>query len=360
MYDYVIVGAGFAGCVLAQKLSAKSNKKVLIIEKRNHIGGNCFDYYNEHGILIHKYGPHIFHTNYKEVWDYLSTFTEWIFYQHKVYSYVGGNLYPMPISLNTINRFFNMNLSSFEIDSFLKSISLSTPNVTNSKDVITSQIGNKLYDAFYKNYTYKQWEIWSEDLEPEVTQRVCARLDNDSRYFKDRYQGIPKFGYTKIFENLLDSKNIHLLLKTDYKDVIDNIEYKQLILSSPIDYHFEYKYGQLPYRSIRFDFKTLDQEYYQSSSVINYPNDYDFTRITEYKYFTGQKHPMTCISLEHPTSQGDPSYPIPQKENQALYKKYNKLLQDNKNTIFIGRLGLYKYLNMDQIIYNSLSVSNSI
>lgn len=356
MYNYVIVGAGFAGSVLAERIANILNKKVLMIEKRNHIGGNAYDYFNEDGILVHKYGPHIFHTNNKEVWDYISKFTDWYYYQHRVLAYVDGLTVPMPINLDTINMLYNFNYTSNEIKDYFESIKCNKENILNSEDMVITKIGNELYEKFFKNYTKKQWDLYPSELEPEVIARIPIRNNRDDRYFTDKYQGIPKYGYNKIFENLLTNKNIHILLNTDFKDVIDDIEYENLIYTGPIDYFFNYKYGKLPYRSLRFEFETLECEKFQEVGTVNYPNDYDFTRITEFKYLTGQKHHKTTIVREYPTSEGEPYYPIPQKKNIEQYKLYEEEAQKLKNVFFIGRLANYKYYNMDKVVEEALKL----
>lgn len=356
MYNYVIVGAGFAGCVLAERIAKVLNKKVLIIEKRNHIGGNAYDYFNEDGILVHKYGPHIFHTNNKEVWDYISNFTDWHLYQHRVLAYVDGQTVPMPINLDTINKLYNFNYTSDELNNYFESIRCNKEEILNSEDMVITKIGKELYEKFFKNYTKKQWDLYPYELEPEVIARIPIRNNRDDRYFTDKYQGMPKHGYTKIFENMLNSKNIHILLNTDFKDVIDDIEYENLIYTGPIDYYFDYKYGKLPYRSLKFEFETIDCIKYQEVGTVNYPNDYDFTRITEFKHLTGQKHYKTTIVREYPSSEGEPYYPIPQKKNTEQYKRYEKEAQKLKNVFFIGRLANYKYYNMDKVVEETLKL----
>jgi UDP-galactopyranose mutase len=354
------VGAGFAGSVLAERLANGMDKKVLVIDKRNHIGGNCYDYYNDDGILIHKYGPHIFHSNYKEVWDYLSGYTRWNNYQHRVLSYINGNLVPFPVNIDTINRIFNFRFDAETIKPYMAALAKPDKETLNSRDVIVNSVGEEIYAMFFKNYTFKQWGMYPEDLEPEVTKRVQIRYDNDGRYFKDKYQGMPTHGYTKIFEKMLEHKNIHIMLNTDYKDVIQDIGHRNIIYSGEIDSFYDYKFGKLPYRSVKFDFRTVDTEDFQSASVVNYPNDYDFTRITEYKKLTGQAHPKTCISYEFPCDEGDPYYPVPQKKNGEMYQKYKELSADKKDVHFVGRLATYSYLNMDEVIYRSLQLYEKI
>ncbi|MEJ5963434.1 UDP-galactopyranose mutase [Pedobacter immunditicola] len=360
MYDYLIVGAGFAGSVLAERLANIAFKKVLIIDKRNHIGGNAYDYYDQAGILIHKYGPHIFHTNSKEVFNYLSEFTEWRNYQHRVLANVDGQLLPIPINLNTINSMYGLNLNSDQLSDFFASRAEKKKEVVTSEDVVVSTVGRELYEKFFKGYTKKQWDLDPSELSASVTARVPTRTNKDDRYFTDTYQAMPLHGYTKLFEKMLDHPNIHVMLNTDYKDILGEIGYKELIFTGPIDEFFDYRFGKLPYRSINFKFESHDVEQFQQTGTINYPNDYAFTRITEFKHLTGQKHHRTSVVYEYPTAEGDPYYPIPKPDNAVLYLKYHDLAMQMQSTHFVGRLATYKYYNMDQVVAQALTVFKKI
>ncbi|MEP7146970.1 MAG: UDP-galactopyranose mutase [bacterium] len=361
MYDYIIVGAGFAGSVLAERLAGVLNKKVLIIDKRDHIGGNAYDHYNEDGILVHKYGPHIFHTNSVEVFKYLSNFTKWRNYEHKVLASVDGQLVPIPINRNTINRMYGMNLNSFEMETFLKSKAEPREEIITSEDFVISKIGKELYEKFFKGYTKKQWALDPSELNASVAARIPVRYNCDDRYFNDKYQSMPLFGYTSMFRNMLSHPNINIMLNTDYKSIQDFIPYKKMIYTGPVDEFFDYEYGPLPYRSIDFIFETHDTEKYQSTGTINYPNEHLYTRITEMKQLTGQAHSKTSIVYEIPTDNGDPYYPIPKPENYDLYKKYQKLTHKlSQKVYFTGRLATYKYYNMDQVVAQSLSLFKKI
>ena len=355
MYDYLIVGAGFAGSVLAERLASVGNKKVLILDKRSHIGGNAYDHYDEAGILVHKYGPHIFHTNSKDVFNYLSQFTEWRNYQHRVLANVDGQLLPIPINLTTINKMYGLNLSSDELQAFFDGKAEKKKDIVTSEDVVVNTVGRELYEKFFRGYTRKQWELDPSELNASVTARVPTRTNKDDRYFTDTYQAMPLHGYTKMFEKMLDHPNIHIMLNTDYKDVISAISHKELIFTGPVDEFFDYRFGKLPYRSIDFKFETLDQENFQETGTINYPNDYAFTRITEFKHLTGQKHHKTSLVYEFPTAEGDPYYPIPKPDNAALYQKYHQLAAQLEKTHFVGRLATYKYYNMDQVVAQALA-----
>lgn len=360
MFDFLIVGAGFAGSVLAERLATQANKKVLIIDKRNHIAGNAYDHYNKDGIMVHKYGPHIFHTNSKEVFEYLGQFTPWRPYEHRVLGSVDGQLVPIPINLNTINKLYGLNLSSSEVEAFFESKAEKITRVQTSEDVVVSKVGRELYEKFFRGYTRKMWDLDPSELDASVTARVPTRTNKDDRYFTDTYQAMPLYGYTYMFEQMLSHPNIKIMLNTDYKDVIDIIPHKNLIYTGPIDAYFNYCYGKLPYRSLEFKFETIDEEYFQPTGTVNYPNEQLYTRITEFKYLSGQKHPKTSIVYEFPKAEGDPYYPVPRAENAEIYKKYQQLATNMTNTYFVGRLATYKYYNMDQVVAQSLTMFKKI
>jgi UDP-galactopyranose mutase len=355
MFDYLIVGAGFAGSVLAERLARGSNKKVVLCDKRPHIGGNAYDHYNEAGILVHKYGPHIFHTNSRDVFEYLSRFTQWRSYQHRVRASVDGQIVPIPINLDTINTLYGLGLTSFEAAEFFKKVAEPIEQVRTSEDVVVSQVGRELYEKFFRNYTRKQWGLDPSELDSSVTSRIPTRTNRDDRYFTDTYQAMPLHGYTRMFENMLDHPNIKVLLNCDFREIEKEMPFREMIYTGPVDAFFGYCYGKLPYRSLDFKHETHNVATYQSAPVINYPNEHLYTRVTEFKYLTGQDHAKTSIVYEFPQSEGDPYYPIPRKENAAVYAKY-KALADSKHRIhFVGRLATYKYYNMDQIVGQALT-----
>ncbi len=356
MFDYLIVGAGFAGSVLAERLAAGSDKKVLICDKRPHIGGNAYDHYNDAGVLVHKYGPHIFHTNSREVFEYLSRFTEWRSYQHRVLAHVDGQLVPIPINLDTINKLYGLNLTSFEVEDFFKKVSEPVERVRTSEDVVVSAVGRELYEKFFRNYTRKQWGLDPSELDASVTSRVPTRTNRDDRYFTDTYQAMPSHGYTRMFEKMLDHPNIKVMLNTDYREIEEEISYKEMIYTGPVDSFFDYRYGKLPYRSLEFKHETHDRPVFQEAPVVNYPNEHLYTRITEFKYLTGQEHSKTSVVYEFPKGEGDPYYPVPRKENADLYAKYKALADQTPGVHFVGRLATYKYYNMDQIVAQALTV----
>ena len=355
-FDYLIVGAGFGGSVLAERLASQADKKVLVVDKRPHIGGNAFDYYNEAGILIHKYGPHIFHTNSREVFEHLSMFTEWRQYEHRVLASVDGRLVPMPINLDTINQLYGMDLTSKDVDGFFAEMAEPVEHCVTSEDVVVSKVGRELYEKFFRNYTRKQWGLDPSELDASVTSRVPTRTNRDDRYFTDHYQAMPMHGYTRMFENMLDHPNIKVMVNTDYREIDGLIPYEKMIYSGPVDEFFNLRYGKLPYRSLHFKFETRDEEVAQQAAVINYPNEHLYTRVTEFKYLTGQVHNKTTLVYEYPQAEGDPYYPVPRPENAELYKRYKALADATENVHFVGRLATYKYYNMDQVTAQALQI----
>jgi UDP-galactopyranose mutase len=360
MFDYLVVGAGFAGSVIAERLARCSGKKILLVDRRPHIGGNAYDHYDDEGLLVHKYGPHIFHTNSREVFDYLSQFTAWRPYQHRVQAWVDGQLLPIPINLDTVNRMYGLNLTSFELDTFFERVAEKREAIKTSEDVIVSKVGRELYDKFFRNYTRKQWGIDPSELDAQVTARIPVRTNRDDRYFTDTYQAMPKHGYTRMFENMLDHDNIKILLNTDYREIEDVIPYGEMIYTGPIDEYFDYRFGKLPYRSLQFQFETVDREWCQPVAVVNYPNDHAYTRVTEFKHVTGQQHQKTSLVYEYPMAEGDPYYPVPRPENLELYKQYQALTEQSPGVWFVGRLATYKYYNMDQVTAQALTVYKKI
>jgi UDP-galactopyranose mutase len=355
MFDYLIVGAGYSGSILAERLAQELDQKILLVDRRPHIAGNAFDHYDSSGILVHKYGPHIFHTNSREIFDYLSRFTQWRNYQHRVLASVDGQLFPIPINLETINRFYGLKLSSLEVKDFLNSLAEKREKIITSEDVVVSTVGRELYEKFFRGYTRKHWGLDPSELDAQVTARVATRTNRDDRYFTDIYQAMPLHGFTRMFENMLDHPNIKILLNTDYREVEKFIPFRKMIYTGPIDEYFDHCYGKLPYRSMQFKHETHDLPVFQSAPVVNYPNDYSYNRITEFKYLTGQNHSKTSIVYEFSKAEGDPYYPIPRPENAALYKRYQQLAQETSNVHFVGRLATYRYYNMDQVAGQALA-----
>jgi len=360
MFDYLIVGAGYAGSVLAERLARVLGKRVLVVDRRNHIAGNAYDFHDAGGLLVHKYGPHIFHTSSREVFEYLSQFTAWRNYEHRVLASVDGQLLPVPINLDTVNALYGLSLNTTEVEAFFKSVAEPCETIRTSEDVVISKVGRDLYNKFFRGYTRKQWGIDPSELDAQVTARVPIRSNRDNRYFTDNYQAMPKLGYTRMFENLLDHDNIKLMLNTDYREIAGVIPYGKMIYTGPIDEFFDRRFGPLPYRSLDFRHETHDVEFYQAAPVVNYPNDYLFTRITEFKYLTGQKHPKTSIVYEYPREEGEPYYPVPRQQNAILYRRYQDLAAKLPGVHFVGRLATYRYYNMDQVVAQALTLFKHI
>lgn len=376
MIDYIIVGAGLAGVVMAERIATQKNKKVLIIEKRKHIGGNCFDYKDENNIQIHKYGPHLFHTNNKDVVDYLSNFTSWDIYNHEVLCFIDGKKVSIPFNFNTLYEVLPFSkakvlekklLLSFDYNSKIPILELKK-----SKDEDLIFLANYIYDKIFVNYTAKQWGIKPEEMDNSVTARVPVFIGRDNRYFNDKYQILPSHGYTNMIENILDHKNIKIMLNTDFKEICSLIENEfyifdskfegKVVYTGQIDELFEYKFGDLPYRSVDMQFKTIEKEFYQEKATVNYPNDYDFTRITEFKHIHPANTSKTTILKEYPKKyikgKNTPYYPIFTQENQNRYNKYLAYSKEFKKLILLGRLAEYKYYDMDDVVERTLNIFN--
>ncbi|WP_375402695.1 UDP-galactopyranose mutase [uncultured Sphingomonas sp.] len=361
-YDVLIVGAGFAGSVMAERLATQSDLRVLVVDRRPHIAGNAFDHLDAAGVLIHQYGPHIFHTNSADVFGYLSNFTQWRPYEHRVLADIDGKLVPMPINRTTLNVLYDLDLKTdAEAEAYLESRAEPVAVIRTSADVVVSKVGRELYETFFQGYTRKQWGMDPSELDKSVTSRVPTRTDTDDRYFTDQFQAMPLEGYTRMFERMLDHPNIDVLLGVDYEDVREAYAHDHLVFTGPIDEYFGHRYGKLPYRSLRFVHETHDVEVFQPVAVVNYPAESTpHTRITEYKYLTGQVHPKTSITYEIPSAEGDPYYPIPRDENQALFKRYEALAVAEGDVTFVGRLATYRYYNMDQVVGQALATHRKL
>ncbi|MCU1253055.1 MAG: UDP-galactopyranose mutase [Edaphobacter sp.] len=359
-FDYLVVGAGFAGSVVAERIASQLGKRVLVIDKRPHIAGNAYDCPNEHGILIHRYGPHIFHTSSQKVVDYLSQFTLWRGYEHRVLAQVDGKLLPIPINLDTINRLYGLQLDSDGMKTFLAERVEVPAAIRTAEDNVVSRVGVELYRKFFRNYTRKQWGLDPSELDASVTGRIPVRFDHDDRYFTDTFQAMPLEGYTRMFERMLAHPNISVLLSTDYRSLAGKFPKAKIVYTGPIDEFFDYRFGPLPYRSLHFEHETHDQARFQPAAVVNYPNDHAYTRITEFKYLTGQEHAKTSIVYEYPRAEGDPYYPIPRAESALLYEKYRALAATATGVYFCGRLANYRYFNMDQVVAQALHLSRNI
>ncbi len=358
-FDWLVVGAGFAGSVLAERL-ASGGAQVLLVDRRSHVAGNAYDHYDEAGILVHRYGPHIFHTNSTRVVGYLSHFTRWRPYEHRVKAWIDGKLLPIPINLDTVNELYGLDLTSEELPGFFAEHAEPVERARTSEDVVVGTIGRHLYETFFRGYTRKQWGLDPSDLDASVTARVPTRTSRDDRYFTDAWQAMPRDGYTRMFERMVGHPRIKVMLSTDYREIESLIPYGRMVYTGPVDEFFDFCYGKLPYRSLEFRPETHGVRLYQDAPVVNYPNDNDYTRITEFKYLTGQEHPKTSIVYEYPRAEGDPYYPVPRPENATLYTAYKELADATPEVEFVGRLATYKYYNMDQVVAQALAVYDRI
>ncbi len=362
-HDVVVVGAGFAGSVMAERYARQAGKRVLVLDRRPHIGGNAYDEPDAAGILIHRYGPHIFHTNSAEIVDYLSSFTRWRPYEHRVLASVRGQLVPIPINRTTVNRLFKLDLrTEDEVAAFYAERAEPVEQKRTSEDVVVGAVGRELYELFFRGYTRKQWGLDPSQLDASVTARVPTRTNDDDRYFTDKFQLMPAEGYTPMFERMLDHPRIEVRTGVDFHDIEDSLDYGTLVYTGPVDAFFGHRFGRLPYRSLRFEFETLPVPTFQPTGTVNYPDEtaVPYTRISEFKYITGQDHDATTIVREYPQATGDPYYPIPRPENGELYARYRALADATRGVHFVGRLATYKYYNMDQVVAQALSTFRKI
>jgi len=359
-YDVLVVGAGYAGAVMAERLATRCGRSVLVVDRREHIAGNAYDYADEHGVLVHAYGPHIFHTNAERVVDYLSAFTDWRPYEHRVVARVGEQLLPIPINRTTVNELYGLELTTeAEVEAFYAERAEPIAYVRNSEDAVVSKVGRDLYEKFFRGYTRKQWQRDPSELHASVCARIPTRTSTDDRYFTDSHQAMPADGYTAMFERILDAPGIDVRLGVDFDAVRDEVEYEHLVYTGPIDAFFDHEYGALPYRSLAFELHnepTPDEGLVQPAASINFPSeDVPWTRTTEYRYLTGQRHASSTIARELPRSEGDPYYPIPNDETRALYHRYRARADELSDVTFVGRLARYQYLNMDQVVAQALA-----
>ena len=355
MFDYLIVGAGFAGSVCAERLATLGNK-ILICDQRPHIGGNAYDHYDDAGVLVHKYGPHIFHTACPRIYEYLSRFTAWRPYEHHVLASVDGKLLPFPINIDTVARLYDVDVDESNIEAFFAERAEKIQHPRTSEEAVVSKVGRDLYEKFFRSYTRKQWGLDPSELDASVAARVPARTNRDTRYFTDQFQVMPLHGYTRLFERMLAHPNIRIVLNTDHREIVNEVAWREMIYSGPVDAFFDYRFGKLPYRSLEFRHETHNMATYQPAPVVNYPNEHAYTRVTEFKYLTGQEHAKTSIVFEYPRADGDPYYPVPRPENAALYRQYQALADETTGVHFVGRLATYRYYNMDQVVAQALTL----
>jgi UDP-galactopyranose mutase len=365
-YDTLVVGAGYAGSILAQQLATRCEQRVLVIDRRDHIAGNAFDYHDAHGVLVHRYGPHIFHTTSEKVVEYLSDFTDWRPYEHRVLARVDGMYLPMPINRTTINRLYGLSMTTdAEVERFLEERAEPVERIRNSEDVVVAKVGRDLYEKFFRGYTRKQWQRDPSELHSSVCARIPIRTNEDDRYFTDPFQQLPADGYTAMFRRILDHPLIEVRVDTDYSAVEDEVDYDHLVYTGPIDKFFGYRFGALPYRSLEFDLRnqpTPGGGYLLPAASVNEPSeDVPYTRTTEFRWMTGQqRHDSSTVAVEYPRAEGDPYYPIPRDDTRALYRRYEALADDLPDTTFVGRLARYQYLNMDQVVGQALSTANKL
>jgi UDP-galactopyranose mutase len=360
MFDYLIVGAGLAGGVVAEQLASRLDKSVLVVERRPHVGGNAYDQFDDFGVLVHRYGPHIFHTNSPRIHSYLSQFTAWRPYEHRVVASVRGKLLPFPINIDTVNGLYGTSHDAGSLDAYFHRVAEPVAHPRTSEEAVVSKVGRELYDLFFRDYTRKQWGLDPAELDASVAARVPARLNHDDRYFTDEYQVMPLHGYTRMFQKMLAHPKIKILLKADYRDVCAHVPHREVVFTGPIDEYFDHCYGELPYRSLEFRHETFPVEFFQPAPVVNYPDEREYTRVTEFKYLTGQKHEMTSVVYEIPRASGDPYYPIPRAANAELYRRYKALADATPGVHFVGRLATYKYYNMDQVVGQALGLVDRI
>ncbi len=359
MFDFLVVGAGFAGSVVAERVAAHGYR-VLVVDRREHIAGNAYDCLDEAGVLIHRYGPHIFHTNSTDVVQYLSKFTEWRPYEHRVLTCVNGKLLPMPINLDTVNGYFGTSLNAEGVAALIAGVAEKRERIETSEDLVVSQVGQELYEKFFRNYTRKQWGRDPKDLDASVAARVPFRLSHDDRYFTDSFQAMPLKGYTAMFERMLANPRIEVRLGVEYTEIMRTVPYRTLVFTGPIDEYFGHRYGKLPYRSLEFKHETHNTTQMQPAAVVNYPNDHEYTRVTEFKYLTGQEHTQTSVVYEYPRADGDPYYPVPCAASADLFARYKALAEREKHVYFLGRLANYRYFNMDQVVAQALKTARRI
>ena len=364
-YDTLVVGAGYAGTIMAEQLATRCGQQVLVIDRRDHFGGNAYDYYDEHGVLVHRYGPHIFHTNAEKIVAYLSRFTEWLPYEHRVLANVDGKNVPIPINRTTINVLYGLELSTDdEVEQFLAERAEPVDYIRNSEDVVVAKVGRELYEKFFRGYTRKQWQRDPSELAASVCARIPVRTNEDDRYFTDSFQNMPADGYTAMFERMLDQPGIDVSVNTDFYDVADEIEYEHLVWTGPIDRFFDHRFGALPYRSLEFALEnepTSDGGLLFPAGQMNEPGEHvEYTRRTEFRHLTGQEHDSSTYAVEYPRTEGEPYYPIPNDETRALYKQYEALAAELSDVTFVGRLARYQYLNMDQVVGQALATAENL
>lgn len=371
--DYLIVGAGFAGLTAAERLCTQYGRNCVVVEKRNHLGGNAYDFHNDHGVLVHAYGPHYFRTNSPRIREYLSRFTDWHEVEYRILSFANGRYWSFPINLKTFEQWIGRESTSSEMRAWLESRRVAIGHPRNSEEAVVSKVGWEMYEKFFKGYTIKQWKRDPKDLDASVCARIPVRTDRDDRYLTEAFQALPRDGYTRMFERMVDAcgARLTLLLDTDYRDILPRVDWNHMVYTGAIDEFYDRRFGALPYRSLRFEHESFtpgqlrDREsisgkpgFWQPAMQVNYPNDEAFTRIVEIKHATGQDCPNTTIVREYPEDYGpgkEPYYPVPAPDSAALHKLYKELAERENRVSFIGRLATYRYYNMDQVVGMALA-----
>lgn len=361
MYEYLVVGAGLAGSTIAERLASQLGATVLVIDKRPHVGGNTHDPLNAEGLRYHHYGPHIFHTSAVHVVEYLSRFTRWIPYEHRVLARAGGKLVPIPINRRTLNALYGLELDEAGAAAFLAGRAEPQPRIESSEHMILSRVGRELYETFFRGYTRKQWGLDPSELDATVCGRIPTRTNDDDRYFNDAFQAQPAEGFTAMVQRMLSHPRIEVVTNCDFAWIVDRARFNHVIYTGPIDEYFEYKFGPLPYRSLHFAFETADVRDGLPVGVVNEPDEgVPYTRTTDYRHLTGQRASRTVLGREYPSDEGDPYYPIPRPDNRELYRKYATLAAAQRHVTFVGRLAEYKYFNMDQAVASALVTFDEI
>lgn len=377
-FDVVIVGAGFSGLTVAERVISEQGKRCLIIEKRSHLGGNAYDFYDDHGVLIHKYGPHYFRTNSDKVREYLSRFTTWYPVDYKILSFTDGRFWNFPINLNTFEQLIGRPSTTEEMEDWIEAQRVKIEKPANSEEVIISQVGWELYEKFFKGYTLKQWQREPKDLDASVCGRIPIRTNRDDRYLREDFQALPAAGYTRLFEKMVETcgAKLKIVLNSDFREVLPHVSYKHIVYTGPIDEYFDCCFGPLPYRSLRFGCESFTSQalkeregiagkkgFWQPAMQVNYPNTESYTRIVEIKHATGQTCENTTIIKEYPENFGpgkEPYYPIPASDAAAIYSRYKEKAAFEKNVSFIGRLATYRYYNMDQVVGMALKEAEKL
>lgn len=361
MYDYLIVGAGFAGCTVAERLASQSNAKVLVVDERDHVGGNAHDFIDESGNRVHRYGPHVFHTSSVRVVEYLSRFTAWRPYEHRVLANLGGRYVPVPVNRTTLNRIYGLSLTEDAAARFLRERAEPRSKLLTSEDAVVSKTGRDLYELLYRGYTRKHWGLDPRELDASVCGRIPVRTNDDDRYFSDWFQAMPAGGFTALCKRMLDHPNIETALSMSFESAVDAFTFDRIVYTGPIDAYYDHRFGRLAYRSLHFEFLTVPSNEGLPAGCVNEPSEHvAYTRTTDFAHVCANSSSTTVLCREYPRAVGEPYYPIPRPENRELYRRYKKLADRERNVTFVGRLAEYRYYNMDQVVASALAASERL